>query len=178
MRVFALAGLMLATMIGANSASAGFVIDNFSGFVGGRSTVSSTANTGTWKQNGPSSFGALLSYNFGMSGLSVPSSDKIVLKGVTLGGGPVTFSAVLNGFAGNVVASGPNDVAFSFAGLGNFSSINTLTVGIQGASLTPFTFSAESIQAVPEPTTWALIGLAATSGGMVSWRRRRRASAN
>ena len=198
MRVFALAGLMLATMIGANSANAGFV-DNFGNSppagVSNRGVSNSfIGNSGTWRRTSQTNANltSTLTYTF-TSPIDLSNTPVIKLAGVSVPatavgspqlGGPVTFSASAKATTGGFVSATPMsstvpfgtsgvDLLFNLSSLGFVGAIKELQFTAVGDQ-TPFRFSVDSIQAVPEPTTFALIGLAATGGGVVAFRRRRK----
>ncbi|XZE55519.1 PEP-CTERM sorting domain-containing protein [Planctomycetaceae bacterium SH139] len=185
MKFAGLASLMLAACLSAN-ASAGFLLlDDFddsntaTGFELGRatvdiggSTVYGDINSGTLSvgqnafSNAVVTYGGLNSFDFGYR-------TKFVLTDFATTGGPVLVSSFVNGSAAGTNSMVGSDLVFDLTGF--VGSVDTLQFRFT-SDTSPFTISASSLQAVPEPATMALIGMIGAGGGVASWRKRRKAA--
>lgn len=196
MRFLALASLMLATVLGAANASAGFIpIDNFDGTPAGMQGSGAQVNAASSISSG---FLNVAANDTGLGGVnkwqaSVLYEDmnsillggftKIRLQGLSNGSAarPVQASVQVVG-PGGLTSSGfvnlgalSGDKTFSFPSITQFAGVTSLEVVFR--SQQSFSFQVDSLQAVPEPTTMALIGLVGAGSGVAGWRRRRAAKA-
>lgn len=191
MRFLGLASLVLATVLGANNASAGYItIDDFdSAAVAGRSSFGVTIGAGSLSGNGLVGFVSYDFLTYSGGALDFTVNDTIALRNLVTNDpmGPpvanlqVSAEIVANGNTYNAIpasknisgASGPGSLKFNFAHAGaDLANVTSLTVAFQvtgGGS-----FSTSQLQAIPEPTTLALIGLVGAGGGFAGYRKRRK----
>jgi len=185
MKFVGLASLVLATLLGASNASAGFIpIDSFDNINPGGIYLTRTAGSG-----GIINFnatGGLLSVQ---AGVDIIARFTYTFNSVNFGGfHQVQFSG-LSGYQATTTATLRLNGGTNYAGVFNegagtltFSLPNPLT-GVTAMRFSfedgdnAINFTAASLQAVPEPTTLALIGLVGAGGGVAGWRRRRAAKA-
>jgi len=75
--------------------------------------------------------------------------NEVTLTGTLVGGGTVTWTGVLN----NINAAGPND--FSTIQLTNFRNLTSFAIG----GTQQLGIDNINVSAVPEPSTWVMLGL-------------------
>jgi hypothetical protein len=185
MKFVGLASLVLAAVVGANTASAGFLLlDDFddsntpTGFELGRQVLSNGVVTNYGGATGQvtTSGGSFQNSFVRLTGLGghdfkfwTTFKLEVDVQSFT---DPISAVAYVNGnlgspFGGTLVGS---NYVFDLAG--QVSNVNALR--FQFTSDSPYSITFNSLQAVPEPTTLALIGLIGAGGGAAGWRNRRK----
>jgi len=187
MKYLAVAAIAIASMV-MNTASAGFIpIDNFDGtpagmqgdgLSGATTSVGRLFFTGA---AGVSSFGytGLNSINLGDFKtlrltdvvFTVGNPTEVTARALVTGG--VANSTVQTAYTAVSALTSGGNVLFDFSSIAGDQFDSVTSIQFQFLSADSFAFNAESLQAVPEPTTMALIGLVSAGGGVAGWRRRK-----
>jgi hypothetical protein len=151
-----------------------------SGLLGGSGTLATTAGVTSSGSFAPGESGTIGTVNLtGTGGLTLASTDNALFDiaslssfdAVNLNGLPVSYGGMLTAnFTGSPAIGDSYDIFNNGIGSSNFSSIVTNLPASETASFDPAT-GVLSISAVPEPTAFALLGVAAF--GLLARRRRR-----
>lgn len=87
-----------------------------------------------------------------------------------------SFASILNTYGGAVVSIGTSPtfvpLSLSTPGTGDLSSVGGIQIIWGGTSAAGETVTVNSVAAVPEPSTYALLALSAVAFGAYRWRRR------
>jgi len=197
MKYLAVAAIAIASMV-MNTASAGFIpIDNFDGTPAGMQGDGIQILAGNASVAGGRLF--VTSNAFGQAGFEYTGMNDIFLGSFkTLRLTDVAFTAgtvsdivgraFVTGGAANTevqsaiipattIANGNWVFDLSSVATDQFDSVTGIRFQFTDIGGGSFEFNTESLQAVPEPTTMALIGLVSAGGGVAGWRRRKVATA-
>lgn len=176
LRIFCILGILA---IGAPLAHAKMVIDDFNGTTLGIAKYANAPGTVTTTGGSYTATGvafAQLKYTFSES-IDLSPNYVIALENFESSGSGL-ISLIAKKSSGNVTTTteftdgASGRLAFDF-GPGVLSGVDGLTFNLQSDPFaSPINFSFSSVQAVPEPTSIALVGLAGLGGFAVRRRRK------